>query len=187
MLVFVVVNKFGSQNVESEPLVRKVKMTLLLLALILGSIPVFWNLDSYIRVHRDVPSWKECFSCHVAVENKRAYDFFVATAIVFAVLGFYHVTTMPLDEKVAWLKDNTSELLAVLAYIAGLGNYMVRRFIARNGIRVESSTKSEYVWDAFTVGKGNCKTNGQVNALWYSNFVLMIILVSFLLVKLFQN
>ena len=162
-------------------------MTWLLVALILGSIPVFWNLDSYIRAHCDVPSWKECFRRQVTVENKRAYYFFVGTAIAFAVLGFYNVVAVPFREMAAWLKGNTTELLAVLAYIAGLGNYLVRRFIARNGFRAESSTKHEYVWDAFSVRKGNCKTNGQANALWYSNFVLAIIVVSFLLVKLFQN
>lgn len=161
-------------------------MTLLLLALILGSISVFWNLDSYIRVHREVPSWKVCFRRHVTVQNKRAYYFVVASATVFAVLGFYNVVVMPFGEVAAWVQTNTTELLAVLAYIAGLGNYLVRRFIARNGFGVEDSTKGEYVWGALSVRKGDCKTNGQAVALRYSNFVLTIIVVSFLLVKLFQ-
>lgn len=151
-------------------------MTAILLALMVGSIVAFWNVDSYIRAHREMPSWKEFWRVHVGDSNRRAYYFFIALAFFFLILGIFDVVTTPLNSLTRWIRDSGVEVVWILVFVSGLANYVVRTLILRRRRDAMPDKGEIYVWDSWTVRKRDCATPGESRALKYVNALVAILL-----------
>lgn len=156
------------------------KMGALLIALIIGSILVFWNFNSLIESCDKNDGLKNFFNLNIRKDEKGVFLFLFFLFICFFFYGGFSLFLKP-DKFLYDVKNYFSDVLLVFLFLSMLINYLIRSFIM--GWDSKSKDK-KYVWDVWSISVKNYKGERSARVLCFSNMVSLMFFLFFVIAKL---